>query len=139
MAEYSFRLDGEVALVTGAASGIGQAIAVAIAEAGATVGCADLAGAVMSDALARIEDVGGDAVAIACDVTNEAQVDASVAQVERDLGPLTLAVNSAGIADAAPAVEMPLRQWQKVYDVDVTGVFLCSRAQARVMLPRKSG
>ncbi|WP_432545827.1 SDR family oxidoreductase [Kineococcus sp. SYSU DK004] len=139
MSDFTFRLDGEVALVTGAASGIGRAIAVAIAEAGASVGCADLAGANTSETLRLIERGGGTALPITCDVTDEEQVDAAVARVEEELGALSLAVNSAGIANAAPAVDMPLAQWQKVYDIDVTGVFLSARAQGRAMLRHGRG
>lgn len=139
MSTFSFRLDGDVGLVTGAASGIGQAIAVAMAEGGAQVACADLAAADMSQTLSLVEAAGGRGLAVVCDVTDEEQVEAAVARTERDLGPLALAVNSAGIANAAPATDMPLSQWQKVYDVDVTGVFLCSRAQGRVMLEHGRG
>jgi NAD(P)-dependent dehydrogenase (short-subunit alcohol dehydrogenase family) len=137
--DFTFRLDGDVGLVTGAASGIGQAVAVAMAHSGAQVACADLASADMSRTMSLVHAAGGTALAVACDVTDEQQVDDTVARVEVDLGPLSLAVNSAGIADAAPAIQMPLAQWQRVYDIDVTGVFLCSRAQGRAMLEHGRG
>jgi len=139
MSPFSFRLDDGVALVTGAASGIGRAVAVAIAEAGAPVGCADLAGSDLSGTLDLVAEAGGRGIPIMCDVTDEAAVDAAVAEVEAQLGPLSLAVNSAGIANAAPAVDMPLAQWQKVYDIDVTGVFLTARAEGRAMLRHGRG
>jgi NAD(P)-dependent dehydrogenase (short-subunit alcohol dehydrogenase family) len=139
MSAFTFRLDGETGMVTGAASGIGQAVAVAMAEAGAHVACVDLASADLTDTLRLIRDAGGRGHALACDVTDEPQVDAAVARTEAEIGPLTLAVNAAGIADAAPAVTMPLAQWQRVYDVDVTGVFLCARAQGRAMLTHGRG
>lgn len=130
---------GDVAIVTGAASGIGQAIAVALGEAGAKVGCADLASASMDETLARIEDVGGEGLAIAWDVTSPDDATRAVAEVEDRLGPLALAVNAAGIANAAPAVEMSLEQWQRMYDVDATGVFLACQAEGRAMLGHGRG
>jgi len=139
MPELSFRLDGQVGLVTGAASGIGQAVAVAMAEAGARVACADLASADLGATLDLVARAGVQAVPLACDVTDEEQVEEAVRRTGDRLGALTLAVNSAGIADTAPAVDMPLAQWQRVYDVDVTGVFLCARAQGRVMLAHGRG
>lgn len=139
MPPFSFRLDDDVALVTGAASGIGRAVAVAIAEAGARVGVADLAGSDLDGTLDLVERVGGKGVPVTLDVTDEDAVTAAVARVESELGPLSLAVNSAGIANAAPAVDMPLVQWQKVYDIDVTGVFLTARAEGRAMLRHGRG
>jgi NAD(P)-dependent dehydrogenase (short-subunit alcohol dehydrogenase family) len=135
----SFRLDGEVALVTGAASGIGQATAIALAGAGAMVACADLPGADPTETLRGVALDGGEAVFVEWDVRVEAHADRAVAQAERRFGPLSLAVNAAGIANAAPAVDMSLAQWQLMYDVDVTGVFLACRAEGRAMLTHGRG
>lgn len=134
-----FSLAGQVGMVTGAASGIGQAIAIGMAAAGAAIACVDRPGADSERTLAAIERAGGRAIDIDCDVTQEGDVAAAVAVAERELGPLGLAVNAAGIANAAPAEDMPLEQWQRVYDVDVTGVFLCCQAQGRAMLGRGAG
>ncbi|GAB2580464.1 SDR family oxidoreductase [Microlunatus antarcticus] len=134
-----FRLDDRVALVTGAASGIGRGIALGLAASGADVACFDLAGPALAAVVAEIEETGRRAVAVPGDVTDPASLADAVARTESDLGPLVLAVNSAGIADAAPAEEMSLRQWQRVVDVDYTGVFLSCQAEARVMLPRGRG
>ena len=130
---------GDVAIVTGAASGIGQAIAIALAEAGARVGCADLAVSDQSETLARIAEVGGVGVAIAWDVTLPDDATRAVAEVEAAYGPLSLAVNCAGIANSAPATELSLAQWQRLYDVDATGVFLACQAEGRVMLAHGRG
>jgi NAD(P)-dependent dehydrogenase (short-subunit alcohol dehydrogenase family) len=135
----SFRLDDQVALVTGASSGIGRAIAVGLAESGADVGCVDLPGSDLDGTVAAIDAAGRRAVAAPADVTDAASVGAAVEAVEAGLGPLRLAVNSAGIANAAPAEEMPLEQFQKVLDVNVTGVFLSAQAEGRVLLRNGGG
>lgn len=135
----SFALDGRTALVTGGGSGIGQAIALGIAQQGGQVAIVDLPGDGPNETLELIQAEGGKAAFIPADVTSAEQLDAAVAQAERDLGPLTAAVNSAGIANAAPAEEMPLRQWQRVYDIDVTGVFLSCQAEGRAMLRNGGG
>lgn len=134
-----FRLDGRAALVTGAASGIGQAVAVALARSGAAVGCADRPGVDLTATLDAVRAADARGTGIDCDVTDPEQTAAAVARVEADLGPLALAVNSAGVADAAPAEQMPLAQWQRVYDVDVTGVFLSCQAEGRAMMAHGGG
>lgn len=135
-----FNLQGSTALVTGAGSGIGQRVAVGLAEAGANVGCFDLpSSAGLADTLARIEALGCRGLAATGDVTRRDDLDHAVAEVGRALGPLDAAVNCAGIANAAPAEDMPLDQWQRVFDVNVTGVFLSCQAEARAMLPRRRG
>jgi NAD(P)-dependent dehydrogenase (short-subunit alcohol dehydrogenase family) len=135
----SFRLDDRIALVTGAASGIGRRIAVGLAEYGADVGCLDLPGPELDAAVAEVEKTGRNAVALSGDVTNADDLADAVDRTESALGPLTLAVNSAGVANAAPAEDMPLSQWQRVIDINVTGVFLSCQAEARRMLTRGQG
>lgn len=135
-----FSLEGTTAFVTGAGSGIGQRVAVGLAEAGAAVGCFDLEGAKdLAGTVARIEALGRRALALHGDVTRREDLDRAVAAVEAALGPLGAAVNCAGIANAAPAEEMALDQWQRVLDVNVTGVFLSCQAEARVMLANRRG
>jgi NAD(P)-dependent dehydrogenase (short-subunit alcohol dehydrogenase family) len=135
----SFRLEDQVALVTGAASGIGREIALGLAEAGADVGCLDLEGSDLDGIVAAVEQAGQRAVAVPADVTDADSVADAVAAVEASLGPLRLAVNSAGIANAAPAEEMPLAQFQKVLDVNLNGVFLCCQAEGRALLLNGGG
>jgi NAD(P)-dependent dehydrogenase (short-subunit alcohol dehydrogenase family) len=121
MSSDLFRLDGQTALVTGAGSGIGQRLAVGLAEAGAAaVACFDIPGS-------------------PGDVTSAADLAAAVAEVEKQLGPLTVALNCAGIANAAPSETMAQQQWQRMLDVNLTGIFLTCQAEAAVMLPRKRG
>ena len=135
-----FSLEGKISFVTGAGSGIGQRVAVGLAEAGASVGCFDLASSSgLNGTVAQIEKVGGRAIALTGDVTQAADLNQAVDTVEKVLGPLSIAVNCAGIANAVAAEEMPLAQWQKVIDVNLTGIFLSCQAEAKVMLPRKQG
>ena len=139
MAAVNFSLDGDVALVTGAASGIGRAIAQAIAASGAAVGLVDLTEQTSEETENEISGSGGRAVSIAADVTDLSQLRAAVERTEAVFGPLTLAVNSAGIANAAPAETMSLEQWQRVYDVDVAGLFLSCQAEGEAMLRNGRG
>ena len=139
MAPMNFSLESEVALVTGAASGIGKAIAKAIAASDGTVGLVDVTEEATKDTAHEIGEAGGRSVSIAADVIDFHRLRAAVAETEAAFGPLTLAVNSAGIANAAPAETMSVEQWQRVYDVDVTGVFLSCQAEAEAMLRRGRG
>ncbi|MCX7279657.1 MAG: SDR family oxidoreductase [Burkholderiales bacterium] len=135
-----FELRGDVAFVTGAGSGIGQRIAVGLAEAGADVACLDLAGSAgLSSTVERIQALGRRALALEGNVTRAEDVQAAVAATEKELGALTVAVNCAGIANATAAEDMPIEQWQRMMQINVEGVFLSCQAQARVMLPRRRG
>lgn len=135
-----FDLGGQTAFVTGAGSGIGQAIAVGLAEAGANVTCFDLPGSRdLAGTVERIQAHGRRALALEGSVTSAADLEAAVARTEAELGPLSLAVNSAGIANAQAAEELELERWQRMFDINLTGVMLSCQAQARVMLPRGKG
>ena len=135
-----FSLSGETAFVTGAGSGIGQRIAIGLAEAGADVALFDLpASPGIGETAAAIEAVGRRALVLSGNVTTADDLSRSAARIEAELGPLSCAVNCAGIANATPAEEMPLAQWQQMLDVNLTGVFLSCQAEAKVMLPRGRG
>ena len=135
-----FSLSGQVAFVTGAGSGIGQAIAVGLARTGADVALFDLPGSAgIATTRGEIEKAGRKSVIAAGDVVNENDLAAAIESAEKALGPLSLAVNSAGIANAAPAEEMSLAQWQKVIDVNLTGLFLSCQAEGRRMLAHGKG
>ncbi len=134
-----FSLRARVALVTGAASGIGQRIAVGLAEAGADVACLDRAADALGETTERIAALGRKALALAGDVTDAADLARAVAATEAGLGPLAVAVNCAGIANATAAEDMEQAQWQRMIDVNLTGVFLSCQAEARAMLPRRRG
>ena len=134
-----FRLDGAHAFVTGAGSGIGQGIALGLARAGADVACFDRDAAASAGTAAQIEALGRRALALSGDVTRPEDLAAAMTTLADAWGSLEVAVNAAGIANAAPAEEMPLEQWQRMIDVDLTGVFLSCQAEARLMLPRARG
>ena len=135
-----FSLKGEIALVTGAGSGIGQGIAAGLAEAGADIALFDLPDSKgLEDTARKIAELGRNSIKLGGNVTNADDLRKAVADVEGKLGPLSLAVNCAGIANARPAEEMPLDQWQNMIDVNLTGIFLSCQAEARVMLTRKRG
>ena len=134
-----FRLDGRTALVTGAASGIGRGVVFGLAASGAAVACFDLPGPGLQQLVDEVVVAGGRALAVPGDVTEPEALAEALARADHELGPVTLAVNSAGIANAAPAEEMPLDQWRRVVDIDLTGVFLSCQAEGRAMLGRGGG
>ncbi|HET7874256.1 MAG TPA: SDR family NAD(P)-dependent oxidoreductase [Methylomirabilota bacterium] len=130
-------LTGRTALVTGAARGIGLAIASRLASDGARVACLDLDRAASEAAAAK---VGGGAIAIAADVTQAAQVDGAVKRVMDSWGRLDILVNNAGITGRSfPIWELTDEDWTRVINVDLTSVFLCCRAAVKAMLGQGSG
>jgi NAD(P)-dependent dehydrogenase (short-subunit alcohol dehydrogenase family) len=135
-----FSLEGKIAFVTGAGSGIGQRIAVGLGEAGASIGCFDLESSKGLDStVEQIRGLGRQALAVRGDVTQGADLRQAIDVLEKEIGPLSVAVNCAGIANAMPAEEMPLEQWKRMLDINLTGVFLSCQAEGKVMLPRKLG
>ncbi|RVD48560.1 SDR family oxidoreductase [Mesorhizobium sp. M7A.F.Ca.ET.027.03.2.1] len=124
-----FKLNGDVALVTGAGSGIGQAIAIGLAEAGADVACFGHASKGGLDETAhRITALGRKALALTGTVTSQSDLAAAIDRVESELGALTVAVNNAGIAGPTGGVdEIDPSDWRRCIDICLTGQFLCAR------------
>ena len=139
MSMPNFRLDQQTVLVTGAASGIGRGLALGLAAAGANVACFDLPESALEEVCDEIIISGQGAIALPGDVMDADILTDAVRDAESEFGPLRLAVNCAGIANAAPAEEMSLSQWQRVIDINVTGVFLSCQAESRAMLEQGRG
>ena len=132
-------LQGRVVVVTGASSGIGEACAVGFVEKGAKAVLAARRAERLSSLVERIEGAGGEALAVATDVTNEAAVDNLFAQAIERFGTVDVLINNAGIADSTPVHEMSLETWHQVIETNLTSAFLCSRAAFRAMMGNGRG
>ncbi len=133
-------LTGRTALITGAATGIGRAIAIAFAEAGAAVAINDFGRIAESEEIAAgIRARGGYALAVEADVSNPAQVQAMNTRITAVLGPVDILVNNAGIVLVKPFLEISEAEWDRVLATDLKSVFLCSQAVLPSMLERGAG
>jgi glucose 1-dehydrogenase len=134
------RLQGKTAVVTGAGTGIGQAIALAFAKEGASV-VVDYVGnaSVAEDTLNKINAMGGKAVGVAADVSNPDQVSALFQHTLAAFGRLDILVNNAGIEKKFAFVDYPFEEWQKILAVNLTGTFLCSQGAAKQMIAQGGG
>jgi glucose 1-dehydrogenase len=134
------RLKGKVAVVTGAGTGIGQAIAVAFAQAGAAV-VVDYVGdaSVSKETISKIGAIGGRSLAINADISIPDQVNALIHQTVAAFGRLDIFVNNASIEKKIAFVDYPLDEWLKIMAVNLTGPFLCSQAAAKQMIEQGYG
>ncbi len=134
------RLHDRVAIITGASRGIGRAIALALAAEGAkvVVNYASSSGAA-EDVVAAITEAGGEALALQADVSKLEQVEAVFNQTLEKFGRVDVLVNNAGITRDTLLLRMKPEDWQAVIDLNLTGVFLCTRAVSKVMLKQRSG
>jgi len=133
------KLKERVALVTGAGRGIGRGIALRLAQDGADVVVADINAANAQKVSAEIKALGRKTEALTVDVSKEKEVYAMVDKVVADFGKLDIMVANAGIANIKLSVEMTAEEWDKIFAVNVRGVFLCDVAAAKHMIPRKQG
>jgi NAD(P)-dependent dehydrogenase (short-subunit alcohol dehydrogenase family) len=129
-----FDLSGQVAVVTGAGSGIGQACAARLAQAGARVLCADLDGPAAESTAAGLESAGRTAAAVSVDVRDADDVERAAASAMERWGRVDVVVNGAGVYPPSPALETPAGFWDDVHAINVRGTFLTSQACARRMV-----
>lgn len=134
-----FSLVGKKAFVTGGAQGIGKSAALAFAEAGADVAIVDLDMGKAEAAVVELRSRGVRSLAVKCDVTNPADVDAMIARVVDEFGTIDIAFNNAGICINESAETMSFESWKKVIDINLTGIFLTARAAGRVMIKKGRG
>jgi NAD(P)-dependent dehydrogenase (short-subunit alcohol dehydrogenase family) len=133
-------MQGKVALVTGAGSGIGRAVATLFAERGASVAVLDANGTAAQETCDLLRDRGGRVVAVTTDVSDESQVRSAIDRIEADLGGLDFAVNNAGIdGDIEPLTEQSLDVFQRVVAVNLTGVFLGLKHEIPALMRRGGG
>ncbi len=137
--ETLFRLEGKVAIVTGGGRGLGRQIALAYAEAGAKVMVCSRKIDACEEVVKEIEALGGEGLAIACDVTDPKQVKNAVEKTMERFGKVDILVNNSGASWGAKVLEVPLEAWYKVMNVNVTGTFLMSQEVGKHMVEQKSG
>jgi NAD(P)-dependent dehydrogenase (short-subunit alcohol dehydrogenase family) len=134
-----FKITGKTAIVTGGGRGLGEQIAVGLAEAGANVVVCSRKVEACEQVREKLEKLGVKSLALQCDVTNPDDVQRVVQATVDEFGRIDILVNNSGATWGAPAEEMPLEAWQKVMNVNVTGTFLMSQAVGKVMIRQQSG
>ena len=133
------RFTDQVAVITGAASGIGKACALRFAQEGAHVTCLDLKESQNEAVAAECRQYGVETIAQTCDVTDEASVKNAIDITLDKWGRVDILVTAAGIYSGAPLPDVSLAQWQRLIDINLTGVFLANRAVSALMMSQKSG
>lgn len=139
MAYDRFDLTGKVAFVTGGTSGLGRAIAVGMAQAGARVAVGSRDAAKVADAARELSEYGDGHRALQLDVADLASVERVVAQVVERSGGLDILVNAAGVIQKTPSLELSREDWERVLAINLTGTFFCCQAAGRVMKERGGG
>ena len=135
----NFRLDGKVALVTGASYGIGYSIAKAFAAAGAKIVFNDINQDLVNRGLEAYKNDNIDAHGYVCDVTNEDQVNELIAKIEEEVGVVDILVNNAGIIKRIPMIEMSAKDFRQVIDIDLNGPFIMAKAVIPSMIKKGHG
>jgi len=133
------RFVSRVAMITGAASGIGRACAVRFAQEGANIACLDFDVVRNADAAAECRALGVQVLALKCDVTKPEEIEAAVAATLAQWERIDVLVASAGIYTGSPLPDVSLRQWQRLIDINLTGVFLSNQAVAPILMKQRSG
>jgi NAD(P)-dependent dehydrogenase (short-subunit alcohol dehydrogenase family) len=134
-----FNLQEQIAIVTGAAGGIGRAIALRLSQEGAAVVAADLDGKAADYPAKEIIDAGNQALAVQMDVSAEKDAERMVKETQERLGPIDILVNNAGTGTTGLIVNHSVEDWGKNIGVNLRGTFLCSREVAKGMILRQSG
>jgi 3-hydroxybutyrate dehydrogenase len=135
------RFEAQTAIVTGAAQGIGAAVAIALASEGANVVVSDINEEGLRPVIDTINSLGaGSCLALACDVSDERQVEAMLQRTVEQFGQLDVLVNAAaGLDPAGPVVDLPIDRFQRALDTNLTGVFLCCKHALKVMIAAEKG
>jgi meso-butanediol dehydrogenase / (S,S)-butanediol dehydrogenase / diacetyl reductase len=134
-----YNLDGQVAIVTGAGSGLGRAIALRLSQEGATIAATDLNGEAVEKLVGEIKDQRRSGLSIQMDVSIEKDAERTVKQALENFGQIDILVNNAGTGSTGLIINHSEEDWEKVMRVNLKGTFLCSRAVAKEMIPRKRG
>ncbi len=134
-----FSLDDRVAIVTGGSTGLGKQIATAFAQRGAHVVLCSRKVEECQRAAAELSQFGVRSIGLACDVTDEVAVRSTVDETLKNFGRIDILVNNAGLAWAGSAERLPVKDWKRVVDINLTGVFICSQSVGRRMIDQKSG
>ena len=133
------RLKNKVAIIVGGASGMGSSVTAMFAREGAKVIIADIDREKMQDTAKTVENAGGSVLSITIDVASEQQVHDMVETVVKKYNTIDILVNTVGVFEFSPAEDLSLQQWRSLFDVNLTGVFVCCREVGRVMINQKSG
>ena len=134
-----FSLQGKRALVTGASRGIGRALAIGLAQAGAAVTVAARSADALAETLAQLQSLGATAVGVAMDVSRAADCTRGVGEAAEGLGGLDILVNNAGIEEVRPSLEVDEALWDRILDTNLKGAFFCAQAGAKAMLAGGKG
>lgn len=133
------RFEDHVVVITGAANGIGQASALRFAQEGANIACLDLADEDNMVTADKCRDLGVEAMAIICDITDPVSINSAVDSIMKRWGRIDTLVNSAGIYSGTPLTDVPLAQWQRTIEINLTGAFLANKAVAPILIAQGGG
>ncbi len=134
-----FDLSGKVALITGGTHGIGMAIGKVLGKAGAKICVNDLSGDKLDSCREEYKKEGIDVFALKFDVTNEADVDRGITEIEKEVGEIDILVNNAGIIKRIPILDMPVEEYKQVIDVDLVAPLIVAKRVAPKMIAKRSG